>query len=311
MKLFVLPSELASEFIYNFESVHTRKSYLADLRSFDSYLSEKFQSIKNVKDLERLHLIEFRNEMQQHEFAPKTVHRRLSTLSSFFDYLLEKNLIEFNPCQAIKRPRQQVRTPTNDLLDGQIIELLNAPDSSTPSGLLHKTLLTCFFMTGLRKSEITQLKICDFYKKDEYYYFHVRAKGGKYLEKLLPPLCSDLVLEYLSAQKQSITKDKDDFLFTPTRNPVNPGKLNKAIDPKSIYYIFKLYAKKIGLSKTISPHSARASFIGSALENGADLWKVAKDVGHASVRTTQDYNKRKLRPKDSPGLMLGYVRKKA
>ena len=296
---------LVEEFIYNFESPHTRRNYKNDLKSFENFINQSELVINNILDLERKHIVDFRNQLQEAELAPKTINRKLSSLSSFFDFLLEKNLIEFNPCHSVRRPRQNPIQPTHDLSDEQVFELLNSIDESEKSGLLHKVILTCLFYTGLRKSELTNLKIKDYYKKDNYYYFHIRAKGGKYLEKLLPLNCSELIHRYL-AQRQAY--EEDDHLFIPTKNPKNPSHLNKSLDPKSIYYIFKIYAKKCGFGKNISPHSARATFIGSALENGADLWKVAKDVGHASVRTTQDYNKRGLKAEDSPGLKLGYLK---
>ena len=70
----------------------------------------------------------------------------------------------------------------------------------------------------------------------------------------------------------------DEYLFTPTKNPLDPRKLNKPLNPKSVDYILKKYCKKAGIFQRISPHSARATYIGSALENGVELWKISQDV---------------------------------
>jgi site-specific recombinase XerD len=95
-----------------------------------------------------------------------------------------------------------------------------------------------------------------------------------------------------------------DYLFRPTKNPV--GTLEKKLNPKSIDYIIKKYCQKMGLDGRYSPHSARATYIGSALENGADLYRVSQDVGHSYVTTTQEYDKRRRRLKDSPIHQLGF-----
>ncbi len=71
----------------------------------------------------------------------------------------------------------------------------------------------------------------------------------------------------------------------------------------------KSWCKKAGIHHRISPHSARASYIGSALDNGVDLYKISRDVGHASVKTTEEYNKRKQRISESPVWGLGFMKK--
>ena len=91
------------------------------------------------------------------------------------------------------------------------------------------------------------------------------------------------------------------FFCGASKNPLNPGKLNKGLNPKSVDYILKKYARSADIYERISPHSARTPYIGSALENGADLYRLSLDVGHSSVKTTQSYNKRELFSKKCVG----------
>ena len=102
---------------------------------------------------------------------------------------------------------------------------------------------------------------------------------------------------------------KDEWIFQPTKNPSDPGNLVRPLAPKSVDYIVSSHCKKAGISHRVSPHSARATYIGSALEAGSDLLTVSQDVGHSSVKTTEEYNKRRRKLKESPAYALKYFKK--
>ena len=125
---------------------------------------------------------------------------------------------------------------------------------------------------------------------------------------MLHPLAKNTLDEYLNSRIElGEVMTGEEYLLIPSRNPLNPAKLNKPLNPKTIDYILEKYCKKAGINIKISPHSARATYIGSALENGVALWKISQDVGHQSVRTTEIYNKRRLRAENSPVHSLGFL----
>lgn len=299
--------KLDYEFFKNFESEHTRISYRNDIGQFFNFLKNYFPQENRF---ERLHLIAFRNFLQEKNLAPKTIGRKLSALSSYFDFLVEKGLIDFNPATSIKRPKQEVVSPTNDLSDQQIGELLNSIDPKAPSAPLHKAILFTLFFTGIRKSELTNLKLKDLKKINEHNIIEIRAKGGKFLQKVLPPKCHEVIKDYISwMASQNRAIEPEDWLFQPTKNPKDPDILNRPLSAKSIDYIVDIHCKKCGISERISPHSARASYIGSSLDAGADLLTVSQDVGHSSVKTTEIYNKRRKALKESPAYLLNFFKK--
>lgn len=303
--------KLEYEFFHNFESAHTRKSYRSDLLQFFEFLKDNFQSVLSYQQIERVHLVAFRNWLTDNEMAPKTINRKLAATSSFFDFLVEKTIIQFNPGLSIKRPRQEVKTQTNDLKDEQISELFLMIDKLTGPGLLHKAVIYTLFTTGLRKAELINLKLKNITQKDEHQIIKVRAKGGKELTKVLHPKCFEVINEYLTYLKQNGDQlHPEDWVFRPTRNPIEPKNLIKPLNPKSVDYIIKSWCKKAGILDRISPHSARASYIGSALESGIELYKVSKDVGHSSVKTTEEYNKRRQKLSESPVFGLGFMKEK-
>ncbi|MCO4795256.1 MAG: tyrosine-type recombinase/integrase [Bacteriovoracaceae bacterium] len=308
-------AKLDYEFFKNFTSKHTIKSYRSDIKQFFNFLSEFFGNFSGFQDISRFHVVAYRNNLSDKEYAPKTINRKLSAVSSYMDFLVEKGLMSFNTSSSIRRPRQEVITPTNDLSDDDVRALLEALNQKSSSGPLHKATIYLLFSTGIRKSELINLKLKDFKIQGGHHTISIIAKGGKRLTKVLHPTCVEVVNDYLNWMNSKGREVKeDDYLLQPTKNPLTGDKsiegLNKSLRPSSIDYIVKTWCKKAGIHDRISPHSARASYIGSALESGEDLWKVAQDVGHSSVRTTEIYNKRRQQLKDSPAYNLGYLDKK-
>ncbi|MBI2519876.1 MAG: tyrosine-type recombinase/integrase [Bdellovibrio sp.] len=303
--------EFEFEFFKNFPSAHTRISYRSDIRQFIDWLKDNMPDLDGLHQAARAHLVAYRNWLQEAEFAPKTINRKFSALSSFFDFLVEKGIKDFNPVNSVRRPRQEVLHPTNDLSDEQVKELFAALEQKGPSMPLHKAIVYLLFSTGIRKSELIYLKRKDYKIFDGIPVVEVRAKGGKYLTKALHPECARIMDEYIDWMKDTGRPiHPEDYFFQPTKNPLQPGELCRPLNAKSVDYIIQKFAKIAGLTHRISAHSARASYIGSALEAGVDLLKVSSDVGHASVRTTQEYNKRRLKIKESPAYDLGYFDKK-
>ena len=307
-------AKLQYEFFHNFESPHTRKSYRIDIAQFFEFLKDNFSTVSRYEHIERVHLVAFRNWLNDADMAPKTINRKMAANSSFFDFLVEKNIIQYNPCTSIKRPRQEVVKPTNDLSDDQIRTLFELVDELEGPGLLHKAVIYTLFTTGIRKAELINLRLKHFYVKDNFHVIEIRAKGGKHLTKVVHPKCAEVINQYLDYLKLESSKSnekisKEDWIFRPSKNPLDPAHIIKPLNPKSIDYIVKSWCSKAGIDHRISPHSARASYIGSALDSGIELYKISKDVGHASIKTTQEYNKRKTKMAESPVFGLGFMKK--
>ena len=307
----IFSAELEYEFFHNFESPHTRKSYHIDISQFFEFLVENFSSVKSYEEINRVHFVAFRNWLSDSNLAPKSINRKMSANSSFLDFLVEKNIINFNPCHSIKRPRQEVITPTNDLSDEQIRTLLDLVEGLKGAALLHKAVIYTLFTTGIRKAELINLRIKNIKIKDGHTIIEIRAKGGKQLTKVIHQKCAEVIHQYLNYLSNGSNEElhSEDWIFRPSRNPLNPAHILKPLNPKSVDYIIKSWCAKAGINHRISPHSARASYIGSALENGIDLYKISRDVGHSSVKTTEEYNKRRQKLSDSPVFGLGFMKK--
>jgi integrase/recombinase XerD len=305
-------AELEYEFFHNFPSPHTRKSYRIDISQFFEFIRDHFSQVNNYPDIKRVHLVAFRNWLNDSGLAPKSINRKMAANSSFFDFLVEKSLIPFNPSTSIKRPRQDVVKPTNDVSDDQIRTLLELVDKETGAGLLHRAVIYTLFTTGIRKAELINLRLKHFTNKEGFSLIEIRAKGGKQLTKVIHPKCAEVINDYLAYLKAHTNESlhPEDWIFRPSKNPLDPAHIIKPLNPKSVDYIIKSWCAKAGIDQRISPHSARASYIGSALESGIDLYKISRDVGHASVKTTEEYNKRRQKHAESPVFGLGFLKTK-
>lgn len=303
---------LLFEFFEDYSSEHTKKNYSRDLKQFVHFMKEFFPLVHDWSNMERLHAVAYKKWLTEMDSTSKTINRKLSSLSSFCKFLMEKNKMDQNPFNAIRRPKQVVTTPTEDLNDEEVAKLLTTADEDKgPSAPLHRAVIYLLFSTGLRKAEVINAKRKDLKSQDGLITLTVKVKGGKLLEKVLHPRCFEVINEYLYWMKLHGREiHQEDWIFQPNRNPLD-GNLIKPLNPKSIDYILKQIARRAGIFKRISPHSARATYIGSAIEQGVDLYRIAQDVGHNSVKTTEEYNKRKIKLKESPALKLPYLKKSA
>lgn len=297
---------LDDEFFENFTSSHTRKNYLLDINQFLDWIAFYFK-LDDYKKIARIHVIKYRNFLAEtgghlgEPCTPKTINRKLASLSTYFKFLVEKNYCDNNPITNVKRPRPEVKSPTHAISKEQVLEIFQEISKNKNSGHLHMAMLVTFFTTGLRKSEVLHLRFKDYKKIGDGSVLEYKAKGGKLGRKLLTPICIRAIDEYIEWMKSIERAHSDnDWLFQPTRNPSNPENLNKPLNPKTINEIIDNYAKKVGLGIKITPHSARATFISELLKVGIDIYSVAREVGHASVTTTQEYDKRRRKIEESP-----------
>ncbi len=305
-------SQLDYEFFENFASEHTRSAYKRDLIQFFEFVCSQFGQITHPEQLQKMHVIAFRNAIQApiteggQSYCPKTVIRKLAAITSYCAFLIEKGLMTTNPTAHIKRPKDEVITPTNDLSDNQVKALLDSVDISKKSGHLHKAILVLLFSTGIRKSELINLRLKDYQEHQGLKIIQFKGKRGKVSRVPLHPIAIFHLENYIQNMKVIDRELKDtDYLFQAC--VARSGLIhNKKLQGTSVDYIIKYHCKKIGVNENITPHSARATVIGSLLEDGVDLYKVSQLVNHSNVKTTQAYDKRKKSLIDSPVFKLKY-----
>lgn len=164
---------------------------------------------------------------------------------------------------------------------------------NTGTGKLHKAILTLLFTTGMRQSELANLKFKNLDYENEFLVLRYFAKGSKEIVTPLNQRAIDAIGSYLKwSEEEGYSMSQEDFIFRPTVNP-SSGNLNKRLDGSSLNYIIKKYAAMIGIKGNVTVHSARSTVIGMLLEKGHSIDRVADFVGHKDISTTKAYNKRK------------------
>ena len=298
-------------FLQNYQSPHTKTAYQKDLKEFIQFLHKHFPHL-NEFQVEHPHIVAFRDWLVQkrgerkEKLGKRTINRKLATLGAFYRYLYQQGHIDRIPTDRLRRYKIDKAVVTNDLSDEEVKQLLEAVDVKSGSGKLHRAVLRMFFSTGMRLSELTGLTFSNLKYEQNLCCVEYTAKGGQTMRTPLSDSClKDLenYFDWCKEQGQSFTEE--DFLFRPTRNPVS-HTLNRSLDSKTVSYIFSRYAQKIGLTGRITPHSARSTVIGSLLDKGISIHRVAEFVGHRDLSTTKSYNKRKSSLKENLAFELDF-----
>lgn len=266
-------------------SKNTVASYQNDLEQFIIYL--KKNDFSTFNELKRGDITDYLHEETLLKKANSSIIRSVTSLRRFFQYLVHEQLIVTDPMTLIDTPKQEKHLP--EVLSRHEVELLlKAPNTGTALGLRDRAILELMYATGLRVSEVINLKLNDLHLAVGL--LKTMGKGQK--ERMLPigDMAVDWINSYLEHGRNKLLKDKhSDFLFL----NFHGNQLTR----QGIWKNLKLHVQKAGITKNITPHTLRHSFATHILENGADLRIVQELLGHADISTTQIYthlSKRRL-----------------
>ncbi|HVS70798.1 MAG TPA: tyrosine-type recombinase/integrase [Phycisphaerae bacterium] len=288
-------------------SPHTRRAYKQDVAHFIATMG--IRSSEELRQVDRAAVVAWQNVMKERNEKPRTIRRRLSALSSLFAHLVEHRKADENPVRDIKRPRVNRRQGTTRAFSSKEARmLLDAPDPTTVRGLRDRAILSVGLQAGPRRSEIASLQVKDFHTNMGFKSLHFIRKGGEDLSLALNPQTAQRIEEYLTVAGHAA--DPDGPLFRPVGHE-GLGKryrleLRRHLHPEAIDRLLRKYAAKAGLSAGYSAHSMRATFITTALDKGASLEDVQRDVGHADPSTTKLYDRRGYNPEKSASFFATY-----
>jgi len=258
-------------------SQNTLDSYRSDLEQFSSWLEKNNLSYIKTSKKEILSYLSF---LFQKGLGSKTVARKLSSLKSFFRYLVFKSIIPNDPSSEVETPKLLKSIPKS-ISEKEVEALLAAPDEKTDIGLRDKTMIETLYSCGLRISELTNLELLNLNLRQGV--IRVIGKGQK--ERLVPmgdQLIGLLELYISSSRKNLLNKRNSDFLFL--------SKRGQRMTRQSFWHRIKHYCLASGFEPDkISPHVLRHAFATHLLNNGADLRVVQLLLGHSDLNTTQIY----------------------
>lgn len=253
----------------------TQEAYMRDISKLEHYL----QSIPLVA-VNANHVQDFLGEIHQLGMEASTQARILSSIRSFFNYLILEKIISIDPTELIESPKIGRKLP--DVLSiEEVTQIIETIDLSKPEGTRNRAMLEFMYSSGLRVSEVTDLKISNILLADQL--LRVIGKGNK--ERIIP--ITEISLKWLNFYFEhmrnhlSISAGHEDFVFLNRRG--------KQLSRMMLFNIIRDQARDIGIQKSVSPHTFRHSFATHLVEAGADLRAVQEMLGHASITTTEIY----------------------
>ena len=255
-------------------SKHTVTGYCSDLSKLSDYARTDPLSLTQTD------AHDFIAAMHDTGIAHSTQARLVAAMRSFYNYLMDESLIETNPTEFLQLPRRMRKLPEVLSLD-EIEQLIAAIDRSKPQGERNRTILEVLYGSGLRVSELTNLRI-------EHLYFdldimRICGKGNK--ERLVPlgSVAKKHLKLYLETERRqlSIQPKEESYVFLNSRG----SHLSRV----AIFQLISTLAQLAGLQKKISPHTFRHSFATHLVEGGANLRAVQEMLGHSSITTTEIY----------------------
>ena len=255
-------------------SANSLAAYKRDIVEFIRLFNIKFDYSISSKIIN-----EYLAKLHNLNRKPGTVARKISSLRNFYKYLFENNLVKNNPFEYARVPKIMRYHPDYLTVD-EVTAILKQPKPEDRNGIRDRAILELIYGTGIRISELINLKISSVY--DEIGFIKIVGKGNK--ERLVPygRYASRAVEKYLVDEREKIRPEKDgDILFLSNRK--------KKFSRVGLWKMIKKYARKAVIKKEVTPHTFRHSFATHLIEGGADLRTVQELLGHASISTTQIY----------------------
>ena len=257
-------------------SKNTVESYKSDL--LDAYNWSANCLNTPLKDLKKNNIEEYIQFLFKKKYKSSTVNRKISSLKAFFLFLVKKSKIKDNPVGDIPAPKQEKKLPVS-ISEDDVDMLLNSPNQESFIGSRDKAMLEILYATGMRVSELINLKFSDIDLSRSI--VKVLGKGSK--ERLIPfgESANYYMKIYFERRSKSNINRSIQNIFVNTTG--------SKITREAFWHRVKIYSKIIDLNKDISPHTLRHAFATHLLNRGADLRSVQLLLGHSDLSTTQIY----------------------
>lgn len=297
-----VPAEL--EWFANIDNSNTKRAYMRDVKEFMEFtgIIEPLE----FRDVNRAHIIAWRKKLEAKELAAATIRRKLSSLSSLYDYLCERNAIVVNPTHGVTRPSEgsyEGKTPA--LGDEEAKKLLQAPPEDTLKGVRDRAIIATYLFHGLRASELSGLTPASIQNREGVPHLKVIGKRSKIRYVPLHPVARNLILDYLEMAGHG--KERSTPIFRSVSNNQSFGAPSSLTQYSLYKNVIQKWALFAGLdAATISNHCLRATAATNALSNQADIATVQEWLGHSNISTTKLYDRRKTKAEDSPTFQVNY-----
>lgn len=273
-----LVKEFGARLLDNGIAPKTQESYVGDVKGFLGFLSN--QGEIRPDQLTRKLFVDYKNYLINNDFAVTTINKKVNSLQSFNQYLIEEGLIS-QMFVSLSKDKIKVASGSESSVDvfsdSETVQLLNVAKDRNLCSLRNQLIVNLLLYTGLRVSELSSLRLSSIDLLT--FTLKVNGKGGKYREIPLRPDVAKLVMEYLGTERQASGFRESQYLLLSQR----AGKLHR----DALSTMLEGLGKKLGFK--VYPHKFRHTFCSLLLRKGVPLTTVSKLAGHAHVQTTATY----------------------
>lgn len=261
-------------------SENTCEAYNRDLAAFKRFLYAR--GIDTLEQASNTDVVAYLMELKNSGKSRATANRKLSSIRTFYKYLIKQGLISVNPTEDIKSPKIE-RKKLEYLTIEEVEELLTAPDDSI-KGIRDRAMLEVLYATGIRVTEIIELKMKDVNLRMGF----ITCNGDHGRARIVPmgTMARKALDNYILNSRNFLMKDQDH------ESPDSALFVNYVGEPFSrqgFWKVLKQYGRKVGLESKITPHILRTSFAVHMVQNGADLKSLQELMGHEDIMATQIY----------------------
>lgn len=279
----------------NHISPETRRSYHLDCRQF----FERFP-VGHPSQITIQNVIAYRDELRGLGRQPSTIARKLSSVSSFFDWLKDLGIVQINPTSKVRFPKVVSDGKTHGFTPMEVRALLDAPDPNTEIGSFHRAVMAMLLYTGVRRSELCRLKVDDLFEKEGKTVVRIKGKGEKERLIVMHLIARNFLIEYLQRTGRDQAEMNEPLFTSPHWRQV------AMLSPSGVYRIVRRYACIVGIDRRVSPHSCRVTAATVAQLNKAPLPKVLLHFGWSSPAMAIRYFRQRDVLQDSASNYIDY-----
>lgn len=274
-------------FVDSFKSSNTKKMYLTDIMQLLEYISSKdFEANKGL-NVSREFANEYLIQLIDASLAPSSIQRKIYSISSFFEFLIKRKVVQENHWKHLKLPSLNPKI-SKKLTSSQLDEFILRVKNESEISYLHRAILILLFSTGMKKSELINLRIRDFHNVNAPYLV-IKSKHQNEIIKYISADAQRAIEEYLDILAlDNMSLYQDSYLFRPSKNPQD-GDLDKPLNPKSIDYVIRTWSLKLGFDKPLSTQDIRESKIMTALVSSRVNSKIVQSEFDIQRKAVKNY----------------------
>mgnify|MGYP004550187633 FL=1 len=256
-------------------SIHTVNNYKKVVLEYLEFLDKE---CIDIKDANNLVVRNYLRSLDKHNYSNKTLCLYISSLRSFYKYLLKNRVIKSNPMVLIKNPKLEKRVP-KFLYYNELSSLFESIDTRTVLGIRDNLILEILYSTGVRVSELVSIKLSDINNFDKS--ITIFGKGKKSRIVLFGDTLESALNLYLNKSRNILIKTNTDILLL--------NKNGTPLTDRGVRLIISKIVEKASIKQNVSPHVLRHTFATHLLKEGADLKTVQELLGHATLSATEVY----------------------